>query len=338
MLRIAVSKAGQRGINRESRKRLPGATLLGGLGLTTGATAVAAKREAVDGQAVGGRRRRLLFPSGLKVLLLVVLLVSGQPIAAQQIIAHRGASHEAPENTLAAFRLAWARGADGIEGDFYLTRDGRIVCIHDSDTERTAGVKLVVRDSTLAELRRLDVGAWKGDRFRGERIPTLKEVLDTVPDGKKIFIEIKCGPEILPRLKQALAASRLQPEQTVVIAFDEKVVVETRRLIPTIKVYWLAGYKRDKQTGRWSPSLEQVLATLRRTRAHGLDTHANPDVVNERFVQALRDGGFEFHAWTINEVSLARRFQTLGVDSITTDRPGWLRKQLAVRSGTAATR
>ncbi|HID21828.1 MAG TPA: glycerophosphodiester phosphodiesterase, partial [Planctomycetaceae bacterium] len=261
-------------------------------------------------------------------VLAVVLFPNGGRLVAQEIIAHRGASYDAPENTLAAFQLAWTRGADGIEGDFYLTRDGHIVCIHDKDTERTAGVKLVVKDSTLAELQRLDVGAWKAEQYRGQRIPTLKQVLAIVPHDKKIFIEVKCGPEILPQLEQVLRASQLRPEQTIVISFDERVIAETRKRIPSIKVYWVVGYKRDKQTGRWSPSLEQVLATLRRTRAHGLDTQANPEVVNERFVRALRQGGFEFHTWTIDDASTARRFQALGVDSITTNRPGWLRKQL----------
>ncbi|MDA1056051.1 MAG: glycerophosphodiester phosphodiesterase family protein, partial [Planctomycetota bacterium] len=80
----------------------------------------------------------------------------------QLIIAHRGGSHDAPENTLAAFRLAFEQGADGIEGDFYLTRDNRIVCIHDADTKRVADKTLVVAESSLAELKRLDVGSWKG--------------------------------------------------------------------------------------------------------------------------------------------------------------------------------
>src|ERR1700686_17426 len=101
-----------------------------------------------------------------------------------ELIAHRGASHDAPENTLAAFRLAWEAGADGIEGDFRLTRDGEIVCIHDPTTGRPAGVGLSVADTTLACLRELDVGALHGARWIGERIPPIQEVIATVPPGK----------------------------------------------------------------------------------------------------------------------------------------------------------
>lgn len=86
----------------------------------------------------------------------------------QLIVAHRGASYDAPENTLAAFRLAFEKDADGIEGDFYLTSDNRIVCIHDSDTERVAGKKLIVAKSTLAELKQLDVGSWKDKKWHAE--------------------------------------------------------------------------------------------------------------------------------------------------------------------------
>jgi len=243
------------------------------------------------------------------------------------IVAHRGASHDAPENTLAAFRLAWEKGADCIEGDFYLSADGEIVCIHDSSTKKTAGVNKKVAKTTFEELRKLDVGSWKGEQFKGEKIPTLDEVLATVPEGKTILIEIKCGPEIVPVLKEKLAASDLKPEQTIVIAFDEHVVAATKEQIPEINAYWLTGYK-EKMTGGYKPSLETVLSTLRRVKADGLDTNANEKVVDEEFVRQLRDAGMEFHIWTVNDPQVAARFRKLGVDSITTDRPAFLREHL----------
>ena len=106
------------------------------------------------------------------------------------VIAHRGASHDAPENTLEAFRLAWEQGADAIEGDFRLTADRRIVCIHDATTARTGDRTLRVSRSRFDALRRVDVGAWKGARWRGASIPSLEEVLACVPAGKRLFIEL----------------------------------------------------------------------------------------------------------------------------------------------------
>ena len=103
------------------------------------------------------------------------------------IVAHRGSSRIAPENTLPAFELAWEEGADAIEGDFHLTRDGHIVCIHDDDTKRVAGKSVLIRDSTLDELRKLDVGLYRGEKYKEAFIPTIEEVFSTIPAGKKIL-------------------------------------------------------------------------------------------------------------------------------------------------------
>jgi glycerophosphoryl diester phosphodiesterase len=248
--------------------------------------------------------------------------------SAQSIVAHRGASHEAPENTLAAFRLAWEQGADAVEGDFYLTKDSQIVCIHDEQTKRTSGEERLVPATTLAELRRLDVGRWKDPRWAGERIPTLAEVLATIPAGKKIYIEIKCGPEIVPHLPPVLNKSGLKPEQTVVISFDEKVIAETLRQIPGIKAYWLAGFRRNPETKEYETKVESLFATLDRLQPHGLDVQANRDLVDADFVMQLRERGLEFHVWTVNNPGDARYFRSLGVDSITTDRPAFVRQAL----------
>ncbi len=273
------------------------------------------------------------------LLTAAMLLSAISPAArAQTIVAHRGASDAAPENTIAAFQLAWKLGADMIEGDFYLTADGQIVALHDKTTKRTAGAELAVAKSTLAQLRTLDVGAWKGPQFRGQRIPTLAEVLAIVPKGKKILIEIKCGPEIVPQLKRELDQAQLLPEQTIVIAFDQSVVRAVKDQIPKIKAYWLTSYKQDKQTKKWSPTLDEVLVSLRRCGADGLDTQANETIVNTQFVQAIRQGGYEFHAWTIDEPHLARHFQRLGVDSITTNRPRLIRDSLQSPPSAASSR
>jgi glycerophosphoryl diester phosphodiesterase len=245
------------------------------------------------------------------------------------IVAHRGASAEAPENTLAAFRLAWERGADAIEGDFYLTSDGHIVAIHDNTTKRVAGgVDLAVARSTLAELQTLDLGAGAAQPYRGERIPTLEQVLGIVPAEKKIFLEIKCGPEIVPKLQEVLRASSLATHQVVIIAFSESVITEVKRQMPQCKAYWLVGFKQDETTRRWSPSVEEVFGTLDRIGADGLDVQANSQIVDKAFVDQLRGRGKEFHVWTVDKPSEARHFQALGADSITTNRPADIRAAL----------
>ena len=244
------------------------------------------------------------------------------------IVAHRGASHDAPENTMAAFRLAMEQGADAFEADFYLTTEGRIVCFHDKDTERIAGKKLSISDTTFATLRALDVGQWKGLQWKGERMPTMEEVLAAVPEGKKIFIELKSGPEIVEPMAEVIERSKLSPEQMVIISFHADAIAESKKRLPQLKAYWLCGFK-DKEDGTPPPTADEVIATLKRCRADGLDAQAVPENFNEAFIERLRDAGYgEFHVWTVNDPAIARFYRDLGVASITTDRPGWLREQL----------
>ena len=246
------------------------------------------------------------------------------------IVAHRGASHLAPENTLAAFELAWELDADLIEGDFYLTSDGAIVCHHDRTTKKTAGLDVPVEDQTLEALKRLDVGAWRGEQWTGERIPTLAEVLETVPNDKAILIEIKSGVRIVPALVDVITSSDLRPAQMIVICFDEVVIAAVKDRLPHIKAYWLSGFDEDG-AGGWTPTISDIIRTATGIDADGVDLEANLDVIDAALVAALRAEGLEFHAWTINEVDVARRLIDLGVDSITTDRPGWLRGELRPR-------
>src|SRR3954447_14069494 len=103
-----------------------------------------------------------------------------------EIIGHRGASHDAPENTLASFRLGWAQGADANELDIRLTRDAQVVVFHDVTTRRITGLDLPVAAQTLAQLQALDAGGWKDAAWAGEKIPALADVFATVPEGKRL--------------------------------------------------------------------------------------------------------------------------------------------------------
>jgi glycerophosphoryl diester phosphodiesterase len=248
------------------------------------------------------------------------------------IIAHRGASHDAPENTLAAFRLAWEQDADGIEADFYLTKDGRVACIHDDTTKRTAGVELGVADTTFDELRRLDVGSWKGERWAGERIPSIEEVFATVPKGKRVYVEIKCGPEIVPAVRRAYENSGLSGSQVVVISFKESVISAVKRTMPNVKAIWLVAYRKDDGTGQWTPTISEIIPRLRACKADGIGTEARREVVTDEFVRELRRSKFEFHTWTVDNPATARYFRALAVQSITTNRPAFLREQLEVNA------
>jgi glycerophosphoryl diester phosphodiesterase len=247
-----------------------------------------------------------------------------------EIIAHRGASHDAPENTVAAIRLAWEQMADGSEFDIYLTKDGKIAVIHDKDTKRTAGgTNLAVATSTLAELRAVDVGRWKGEKFAGEKVPTLDEMLATVPAGKKVFVEVKCGPEIVPELDRVLNASKLKPEQTPVISFNAPVIAEFKRVRPDVPAYWLVSLTppKNKKKEFVPPTADELVKRAKELKADGLDLSA-ADVLDEAYAKTIKAAGLKLYVWTVNDPAVARRMVKVGVDGITTDRPAWLREQL----------
>jgi len=241
------------------------------------------------------------------------------------IVAHRGASQEAPENTLPAFRLAWEQGADAIEGDFHLSKDGVIVCIHDSRTKKRADRDLIVSESTLKELKTLDVGAKFGAEFKGTSIPTLAEVFATVPPGKTIYVEIKCGPEVIPVLLDEIEKSGLSTRQVVVIAFKEAVVRQLKATAPEFKAFWLCSFKKNK-FGQLRPSADAVLATLAGSRADGLSSNTR---IPKGLIDAVERAGYEWHVWTVNDPATAKQMQALGARSITTDAPAEIRAALA---------
>jgi glycerophosphoryl diester phosphodiesterase len=246
------------------------------------------------------------------------------------IVAHRGSSAQAPENSVPAFQLAWEQGADGIEADFQLTKDGHIVCFHDKDTKRLAGQQLAVADATLEELRQFDVGriqpqaaeralrSWNGDQFKGVRIPTIAEVFATVPRGKKIFIEIKCGPEIIDPLLRELASSGLTHDQVIVIGFDSALLKSLKERDPKWQTAWLCSFeKRANGKPRIAPA--KVIKTLKEMNALALMSGGGD--VGKDLLDTLRTAGIEHYVWTINDPKLAAAYRAQGADAIITDVP-----------------
>lgn len=244
------------------------------------------------------------------------------------IIGHRGASREAPENTLESFRLAWEQGADGIEADFRLTADGQIVCMHDETARRTTGADLKIAAATMKELRRLDAGFWKGSAWSGAVIPALDEVLAAIPHGSWFFIELKGGAEIVAPLERVLQASGLSPERVRLLSFSAPLITELKRRLPDWRACWLCDYRHTLRNNAWRPSQADVLDTLQRTGADGLAS-ANRAFLNRDLAETLKLHGKELHVWTVDRWPAARNLCAVGVDSIMTNRPGWLRRQLA---------
>jgi len=237
-----------------------------------------------------------------------------------KVIAHRGASHLAPENTLASVELAWQLGADAVEVDVHLTQDRRIVAIHDPTTDRTAGTHLEIAATHSSHLRRLDVGRHKHPRFIGEPIPFLEEVFQTVPAGRQLFIEVKCGPEILPPLAETIACSGKR-SQVVTIGFDLDTMKTAKEMMPDVPAYWLCDKRLLVSYGR------SIAEKAKACGLDGLDVHWSG--ITRRFARAVKAAGLRLCIWTVDNPDEALRFQTMGIEGITTNRPGWLQSRIA---------
>lgn len=246
----------------------------------------------------------------------------GRAAGSLEVIAHRGASHLAPENTLAAVKLAWSLGADVVEVDVHMTKDGRIVVIHDPTTLRTSGTDLAVAETESPRLRELDVGGHTHPDFAGERIPFLEEVLETVPAGRRLFIEIKTGPEILPALSEVIARSGKR-SQVAVIGFDLPTMKAAKELMPDVPAHWLS----DKKV--WTSSGSSLVEAAKDNGLDGMNVHWSG--VTWRFTRLVRKAGLKLYAWTVDTAAEADRLDGLGVDGITTNRPGWLKKRILAR-------
>jgi len=233
-----------------------------------------------------------------------------------EIIGHRGASFDAPENTLASVRLAFEQGADAAEIDIRLTGDGKIVAMHDATTKRTTGVNLSIAQTPLEELRGLNAGC-------DEKIPELREVLAIVPDKKKLVIEIKSGEEILPALAADLA--RAKPEQIVLIAFDEKLLRAAKERMLDFSALWIVDYKR-------SASLPSLIAQCAGAGFDGLDLSQRWTITREDIAGMTAMGLRTCYVWTVDKPSRAQQLMRAGIDGLTTNRPGWMREQLTSRA------
>jgi glycerophosphoryl diester phosphodiesterase len=261
-----------------------------------------------------------------KLVPLFLSFASSMALAADLplLVGHRGASHAAPENTIASFKLAFEEGADGIEGDFYLSKDGEVVCIHDADTKRVAGTKLVVKETSWAELSKLDVGSWKGPKYAGEHIPRLGDVLDVLPAGKRFFLEIKDGPRIVGPIGKILAEKHADPARVTFISFNADVIKACREQLPAYQAHWISDLKEFADPAKRA-GYEQQLETC---KSQGLQFKAQSPVSGE-WLSGLKGKGLVLTSWTVDEVSIAKKMIGFGVQHITTNRPGGLREELS---------
>ena len=233
-------------------------------------------------------------------------------------LAHRGASHDAPPNTLAAFRLANEYGADGYELDVHLSRDGIPVVIHDFSVDATTNGSGRVADLTLEELKRLDAGAKFGPEFSGERIPTLEEVFGVMGSAMIVDVELKTVRVADNGLEKAV--TRLIREcgledRVILSSFNPFSLIRVRRYAPKLRLGLL-----------YAPDLPVFLRKAwARVLVRPDALHPHYGIVDAKYMRWTRARGYDVNVWTVDDPQDMRRLTALGVGAIITNRPDVLR-------------
>jgi len=247
---------------------------------------------------------------------------AGRPL----LVAHRGASAEAPENTLASIRKAWEYGVDGVEVDIHLSSDKKCIVIHDPLTDRTADHPAVVAACTADDLRGFDAGSWFDPRFGGERIPLIEEVLDTIPAGKFLCIELKDGRGLEEALRDRLCVLGRE-ESVCVLAFDVERVARFKALMPDVPAFLLLVPGIDPATKLPLPFKQDV---IERVKACGADAPACYEgAVTKEFVEAVHGAGMPLLVWVVDDPDRAQKLARWGVDAIATNDPAKILSVLA---------
>ncbi len=245
----------------------------------------------------------------------------------RKIIAHRGESFIAPENTIASVQLAWDKGVKAVEVDVRLTKDKQVVLMHDKSTKRTGNFNKIIADSTLEDLRMVDVGIYKGKQWQGEPIPTLSEVLQTTPEEGRLIIEIKSDAKIILPLFDVLKNAELASSQIEIISFNFQILVKAKQLMPQYKVMWLLDL--DYYLPAWMLwiNTKKIIRKLKQHKLDGVDVWAGKKL-NQNLVSQIKSCNLLMYTWTINDLKTAEKLFTMGVDAITSDRAGWMKNQL----------
>jgi glycerophosphoryl diester phosphodiesterase len=291
------------------------------------ASRVSRFERAVAGSPVFLTRRRLVRWAVIGLLAAIALgafaVHSARLEDAVLVVAHRGASKAAPENTMAAFRQAIEDGADWIELDVQETADGEVVVFHDSDFMRAAGNSTKIWEATMADLGSIDIGSWFSPAFANERVPTLAAVLDLCKGRIGVVIELKYygHDQQLEERVAGLVDARGMAAQVAVMSLELDQVRKMKSLRPA----WPVGLLLSVSAGNLQASGADFLAV-------------NAAFADRRFVRSAHRRGTKVFVWTVNDASIMSAMMGRGVDGLITDKPALAKKVLAERAAMSPAR
>ena len=241
-----------------------------------------------------------------------------------QWISHRGESKDAPENTLEAFALSRERKTDGMECDIHLTKDLVLVTCHDANTLRVSGENHIIEETFFADLQKLDVCNGMKE-YSPCRIPLFSRTLKELGEGRVYYVEIKeDDPRVIDAMMEELEKAHIKMEQIVMISFKANIVKLYKEKYPDCKALFLTSFSVD-QKGTWSPTSDELIEKLACLKADGVDIAGNLSFITKEYVEKVKNAGYDFAVWTVDDEKTAERFMNFGVDAITSNCAAYLK-------------
>ncbi|MCI7643898.1 MAG: hypothetical protein MST10_06045 [Lentisphaeria bacterium] len=240
-----------------------------------------------------------------------------------KFISHRGESHDAPENTLAAFKLAFERCSDGVECDVHLTADNLVVVAHDWSTHRMGDQVVVLEESDYAQISRVDVSGSHLE-YTPARIPLLYELLEIMPEKSLLYLELKGNnPKLVDFVAEILRKYPKLQKNITIISFNLDLLRCSKAQMPEYKTLYLTGFYMNESGVH--PTALELMESLKSVNADGVDACCDESVIDEKYVKTLHDNNYWFAVWTVDHLGQGRRFIDMGVDTITSNRAALLK-------------
>jgi len=239
-------------------------------------------------------------------------------------ISHRGESLEAPENTLSSINLAWQSNVDAVEIDVRLTKDKKIVVIHDNSTKRTGDKNLIIKNTSSTELKNVNISNKIICKHNSDKIPFLDEVIETIPNGKKLFIDIKVKNEIVSYLKDILIKYDYK-NKIVLISCFTKVLKILKNELMGIETYLIV----EKKWSNFNFDANSLLNFCKQNNLSGVDLK-DTQYINQEFVNIFKNNNINIYIWTVNDTKRVKELYNFGVNGVTSDKAGFIKEKLNI--------
>lgn len=258
----------------------------------------------------------------MKLLFLVFTLISTQAFSKVLPIAHRGAAAYTPENTKSSILKAMELGSKYIEIDVHMTKDGKVVAIHDATIDRTSNGKGKVFDYTYKELKKFDYGSWFDPKFKGENLPTLTDVLAITRTKSIVIIEVKYGAEQYPQIEEKIIKTVKQlglSKNVILKSFSYQILNRFEKLAPNIERLYCTFWGNDYLT---IDNFLRLSGIFENASFNYLQVHKY--FLSKSLIEKAHKKGIKVVVWDVHDKESMREFVEMGVDFIETDNPDYV--------------